>query len=266
METGDERGMSEDPGVRRRTVLVTGASRGIGGAIARRFAAEAYLVLANDLATQAPALRVLRETIVATGGRCELAPADVSDPASVAAMVEKAIADHGAIDVLVNNAGVISNHRIEEIEPDEWDRMFRVNTRGTFLVCKAMLPHFRARRSGRIVNIASIGGKLGAVGQAHYAGSKAAVINLTHVLAQETGRDGITVNAVCPGIVDTEMWQIWLRDHSAEEAERLINERTTLGRLARPEDVAGVVHFLASDDAAFITGQAINVDGGIIFH
>jgi NAD(P)-dependent dehydrogenase (short-subunit alcohol dehydrogenase family) len=258
--------MIAETGARRRTVLVTGASRGIGGAIARRFAAEAYLVLANDLATQAPALGLLREAIVAAGGRCELAPADVSDPASVAAMVETAIAGHGAIDVLVNNAGVISNHRIEEIEPDEWDRMFRINTRGTFLVSKAMLPHFRARRSGRIINIASIGGKLGAVGQAHYAASKAAVINFTHVLAQEAGRDGITVNAVCPGIVDTDMWQIWLRDHSAEEAERLINERTTLGRLARPEDIAGIVHFLASDDAAFITGQAINVDGGIVFH
>jgi 3-oxoacyl-[acyl-carrier protein] reductase len=258
--------MSEDASIRKRTVLVTGASRGIGGAIARRFAREGYLVLANDLARQALALASLRQAIDAAGGQCELALADVSDPASVAAMIETALGDHGAIDVLVNNAGVISNHRIEDIEPDEWDRMFKVNTRGTFLVCQALLQHFRRRRSGRIINIASIGGKLGAVGQAHYAASKAAVINFTHVLAQETGRDGVTVNAVCPGIVDTEMWQLWLRDHSAEEAELLIHERTTLGRLARPEDVAGVVHFLASDDAAFITGQAINVDGGIIFH
>ena len=258
--------MCADAGTRKRTVLVTGASRGIGAAVARRFAREGYVVLANDLASQAPVLTALREGIMATGGRCELAPADVSDAGSVIAMVENALRDRGGIDVLVNNAGVISNHRIEDIEPDEWDRMFRVNTRGTFLISKALLPHFRERRSGRIVNIASIGGKLGAVGQAHYAASKAAVINFTHVLAQEAGRDGITVNAVCPGIVDTEMWQIWLRDHSAEEAERLIHERTTLGRLARPEDVAGVVHFLASDDAAFITGQAINVDGGIIFH
>ena len=258
--------MCADAGTRKRTVLVTGASRGIGAAVARRFAREGYVVLANDLASQAPVLTALREGIMATGGRCELAPADVSDAGSVIAMVENALRDRGGIDVLVNNAGVISNHRIEDIEPDEWDRMFRVNTRGTFLISKALLPHFRERRSGRIVNIASIGGKLGAVGQAHYAASKAALINFTHVLAQEAGRDGITVNAVCPGIVDTEMWQIWLRDHSAEEAERLIHERTTLGRLARPEDVAGVVHFLASDDAAFITGQAINVDGGIIFH
>jgi 3-oxoacyl-[acyl-carrier protein] reductase len=258
--------MSEDKTTRTRTVLVTGASRGIGAAVARRFAREGYLVLANDLASQAPALAAVRKAITAAAGRCELAAADVSDAGSVMAMVEKALRDHGAIDVLVNNAGVISNHRIEDIEPDEWDRMFRVNTRGTFLISKALLPHFRERRSGRIVNIASIGGKLGAVGQAHYAASKAAVINFTHVLAQEAGRDGITVNAVCPGIVDTEMWQTWLRGHSTEEAERLIHERTTLGRLARPEDVAGVVHFLASDDAAFITGQAINVDGGIIFH
>jgi 3-oxoacyl-[acyl-carrier protein] reductase len=258
--------MSVDGEARQRTVLVTGASRGIGRAVARRFAAEGCLVLANDLGSQAAALSELCQGIVAAGGRCEPAPADVSDAAAVRAMIAEVLRKHAAIDVLVNNAGVISNLRIEDISPEEWDRMFRVNTRGTFLVCQAVLPHLRARRSGRIVNIASIGGKLGAVGQAHYAASKAAVINLTQVLAQEAGHDGVTVNAVCPGIVDTEMWQLWLKDHSPEEADRLIHERTTLGRLGRPEDVAGVVHFLASRDAAFITGQAINVCGGIIFH
>jgi NAD(P)-dependent dehydrogenase (short-subunit alcohol dehydrogenase family) len=258
--------LSEDIQAGRRAVLITGASRGIGRAVALRFAAEGYFVLANDLASQATALANLRENIVSAGGRCGIAPADVSDTDAVSEMIAMALREHRTIDVLVNNAGVISNRRIDDIDPHEWDRMFRVNTKGTFLVSKALLPHLRERRSGRIVNIASIGGKQGAIGQAHYAASKAAVINFTQVLAQEVGRDGITVNAVCPGIVDTEMWQLWLRDHPPEEAERLINERTTLGRLGRPEDVAGVVHFLASDDAAFITGQAINVCGGIIFH
>jgi NAD(P)-dependent dehydrogenase (short-subunit alcohol dehydrogenase family) len=258
--------MSERSGGEVRTVLVTGASRGIGRAVALRFASEGHHVIANDLAGQASALATLKQDIVSAGGVCDTVAGDVSDPASVAAMIEKALGDHGEIHVLVNNAGVISNLRIENIAPEEWDRMFTVNTKGTFLVSKTLLPHFRKRGSGRIINIASIGGKLGAIGQAHYAASKAAVINFTHVLALEVGPDGITVNAVCPGIVDTEMWQTWLRDHSAEEAEQLIKARTTLGRLGRPEDVAGVVSFLASDDAAFITGQAINVDGGIIFH
>src|SRR5262249_33122065 len=141
-------------------VLVTGASRGIGRAVARRFAADGYHVLANDLARQSPALATLRQEVVSAGGGLAAVTGHVSDAKSVDDMIRSALAAHGEIDVLVNNAGVISNLRIEKIAPEEWDRMFTVNTKGTFLVSKALLAHFRARGSGRIINIASIGGKL----------------------------------------------------------------------------------------------------------
>jgi NAD(P)-dependent dehydrogenase (short-subunit alcohol dehydrogenase family) len=135
----------------------------------------------------------------AGGGLCEAIYCDVSDPSAVAAMAEDCIAKAGTVDVLVNNAGVLSVHPVWEIEPDEWDRMFDVNTKGTFLVTKAFLAHFRGRKVGRIINIASIGGKRGGAGQSHYCASKAAVINFTQVLAMEVAADGLTVNAVVRG-------------------------------------------------------------------
>jgi 3-oxoacyl-[acyl-carrier protein] reductase len=246
-----------------RTALVTGASRGIGRAIAKRFASEGYVVIANDVATQGAALAELAGEIAAEGGRCEEITADVGDPVQVTAMADKAVGVFGPVDVLVNNAGVLSVHRVEELDPDEWDRMFRVNVKGTFLVTKALLKHFRQRKAGRIVNIASIGGKQSAAGQVHYCASKAAVIRFTQGLAMELGDIGITVNAVCPGIIDTEMG----RNNFLDEASLKICEaRTALGRIGKPEDVVGAVSFFASDDAAFITGQTLNVCGGIVFH
>lgn len=246
-----------------RTALVTGCCRGIGRAIATRLAAEGYLVVANDLPSQKDALESLRTEITAAGGRCALSYADVGVPEQVSEMVKGVLAEHGQVDVLVNNAGILSLFMVEDIEPEEWDRIFRVNTRGTFLVTKALLPHFRSKKAGRIVNIASIGGKRGAPGQSHYCASKAAVISFTQVLSTEVGADGITVNAVCPGIIDTEMGRNNYRD---PESLRKVKEKTTLGRLGTPEDVVGAVAFFASDDSAFITGQTLNVCGGIIFH
>ena len=244
-----------------RTVLLTGASRGIGRAIALRFAREGDRVLASDIPAQSEALHSLRDDIEAAGGACTTAFCDVSRPDQVDALAAMARALDTS--VVVNNAGVLSVHLVEDIEPDEWDRMFAVNTRGTFLVTRALLGHLRARGSGRIVNIASIGGKRGAAGQAHYCASKAAVINFTQILALELGAGAITVNAVCPGIIDTEMGRNNYRD---QESLRKVHEKTALGRLGQPEDVTGAVRFFASDDAAFITGQTLNVCGGIIFH
>jgi NAD(P)-dependent dehydrogenase (short-subunit alcohol dehydrogenase family) len=246
-----------------KSALVTGASRGIGQAIAERLAAEGYRVFANDLPVREAELAELTKRVASEGGRCEAICCDVSDPAAVTFMVRECLATAGGVDLLVNNAGVLSVHPVEEIEPDEWDRMFDVNVKGVFLVTKALLEHFRGRGAGRIVNIASIGGKRGAPGQAHYCASKAAVINFTQVLAMEVAKDGITVNAVCPGIIDTEMGRNNYRD---EESLRRVKEKTAMGRLGYPADVVGAVAFFASDDAAFITGQSLNVDGGIIFH
>jgi 3-oxoacyl-[acyl-carrier protein] reductase len=246
-----------------RTALVTGASRGIGRAIAERLAAEGYRVFANDLEARAAELADLAAGIAGAGGQCVAVYCDVSDPRSVEEMVRDCLGKAGAIDLLVNNAGVLSVHPVAEIEPDEWDRMFDVNAKGTFLVTKALLGHFRGRKAGRVVNIASIGGKRGGPGQSHYCASKAAVINFTQVLAMEVARDGITVNAVCPGIIDTDMGRNNYRD---AESLRQVKEKTAMGRLGYPADVVGAVAFFASDDAAFITGQSLNVDGGIIFH
>lgn len=246
-----------------RAAVVTGCSRGIGRAIVKRLAAEGYRVVANDIESQGQELEALQAEVVAEGGRCELIFADVSNPAEVQALAGGALEHCGAIDVLINNAGVLSVHRVEDITPDEWDRIYRVNIKGTFMMCQSFLPHFRERHTGRIINIASIGGKRGGIGQAHYCSSKAAVISFTHNLAMEVGGDGITVNAVCPGIIDTEMGRNNYRD---DESFRKVIEKTTLGRLGYPEDVSGPVAFFASDDAAFITGQTLNVCGGIIFH
>ena len=247
-----------------RSVLVTGCSRGIGRAIAERFGAEGYHVVANDLERQQDELAQVQDAIVKAGGRCDIVHADVSDPASVERMVARAIELAGRLDVLVNNAGVLSVHLVEDIEPDEWDRMYDVNAKGTFLVCKAVVRHLRAAgRGGRIINIASIGGKRGAPGQAHYCSSKSAVIGFTQILAMEVAKDDITVNAVCPGIIDTDMGRNNYRD---EESLRKVKEKTLMGRVGLPADVVGSAAFFASDDAAFITGQSLNVDGGIIFH
>ncbi|MDX3925861.1 MAG: SDR family NAD(P)-dependent oxidoreductase [Shinella sp.] len=246
-----------------KTALVTGASRGIGRAIAERLAAEGYRVFANDLPARKAELADVMATIEANGGQCEIIYCDVSDAISVGAMARDLLAKAGRLDVLVNNAGVRSVHLAEDIQPDEWDRMFAVNTKGTFLVTRVFLSHFRSNGRGRVINIASIGGKLGGPTETHYCASKGAVINFTQGLAREVAKDGITVNAVCPGVIDTDMGRSHLED---PETLRKVLEKTSIGRVGNPEDVVGAVAFFASDDASFITGQSLNVDGGIVFH
>jgi 3-oxoacyl-[acyl-carrier protein] reductase len=226
-------------------------------------AAEGYYVLANDLPQHQPELETLRESIAAAGGRCDIVAGDVSAPKSVAAIVAEANDIAGKIDVLINNAGVLSVYPVDEIPGDEWDRMFRVNAKGTFLMSQAVLPQMRQRKSGRIVNIASIGGKRGGPGEAHYCASKAAVVNFTQTLAMEVAKDGITANSVCPGVIDTEMGR---HNYPDEVSLQRMYDITAIGRLGMPEDVVGAVGFFASEDAAFITGQSLNVCGGIIFH
>ncbi|BCP52396.1 3-oxoacyl-ACP reductase [Kaistia sp. 32K] len=248
---------------RNKAALVTGASRGIGRAIAERLAAEGYRVFANDLPAREAELADLAATVQANGGQCEIVYCDVSNPSSVEAMAQEVLAKAGRLDVLVNNAGVRSVHTAENIEPDEWDRMFAVNTKGTFLVTKAFLAHFTANGRGRVINIASIGGKLGGPTETHYCASKGAVVNFTQGLAREVAKSGITVNAVCPGVIATEMGRTHLED---PETLRKVLEKTAMGRVGNPEDVVGAVAFFASDDASFITGQSLNVDGGIVFH
>ncbi len=244
-----------------RVALVTGASRGIGRAIALGLAQAGFNVVLNDIARQQAALDAVKAEITAAGRRCWSFTADVSNRTEVRAMADAAIAAAGHIDALVNNAGILIPNTVEVLQEDQWDAVMDVNAKGTFLVTQALLAHMRARKYGRIVNIASIGGKHGAPEQAHYSASKAAVMGFTRVLAQEVGVDGITANCICPGIIVTDMGRTNLADQA--NVDRWVGV-TALRRLGQPEDVAGPVCFLASDASAFVTGQSLNVCGGIV--
>jgi len=246
-----------------RTVLVTGASRGIGAAIAIGLAERGYDVALNDIAAQAEALAGVGREIEALGRRVLLLHADVSNKAEVEAMAGKLLAEWGHLDALVNNAGILIAGEVDGLPEEHWDRVMDINAKGSFMVIQAFLPSMKARRYGRIVNIASIGGKHGAPEQAHYSASKAAVMGFTRVLAQEVGPLGITANSVCPGIIMTDMGRVNLEDPAVRGAWQA---KTAMARIGDPADVVGPVAFFASDDSAFVTGQSLNVDGGIVLN
>lgn len=245
-----------------RTVLVTGASRGIGAAIARDLGARGYDVGLNDIAAQQEAVEAVAGEIRNMGQRAEVFLADVSDKAACEGMGHAFLESFGHIDALVNNAGILIAGAVDGLPEEHWDRVMDINAKGAFMVIQALLPAMRARGYGRIVNIASIGGKHGAPEQAQYSASKAAVMGFSRVLAQEVGPEGITVNCICPGIILTDMGRVNLEDPAVSEAWR---EKTALARIGAAEDVAGPVAFFCSDDSHFVTGQTLNVDGGIVF-
>ena len=251
--------MSE--GTTPRTALVTGASRGIGKAIALGLAARGFDMAVNDIARQEDALRQVAGEIEASGRKALSLTADVSDKQAVDALVGRAVAEFGRIDAVVNNAGILIAGEVEALKEEHWDQVMDVNAKGTFLVVQAVLPIMKRQRGGRIVNIASIGGKHGAPGQAHYSASKAAMMGFTRVLAQEVGPMGITANCVCPGIILTDMGRVNLDDPEIRQAWQ---DKTAMRRIGDPEDVVGPVAFFASEDSAFVTGQTLNVDGGIV--
>jgi 3-oxoacyl-[acyl-carrier protein] reductase len=245
-----------------RIALVTGASRGIGRAIALGLADRGFDLALNDIARQADVLDEVVAEAKARGRRAVAVHADVSVKAEVEAMVARAIAALGTIHALVNNAGILIASTVETLAEAHWDSVMDVNAKGTFLVTQAVLPAMIAQRYGRICNIASIGGKHGAPEQAHYSASKAAVMGFTRVLAQEVGTMGITANCICPGIILTDMGRVNLDD---PEVRAVWQAKTAMARIGAPEDVAGPVAFFCSDDCAFVTGQTLNVDGGIVY-
>ncbi|MAU21916.1 MAG: 3-oxoacyl-ACP reductase [Martelella sp.] len=245
-----------------RTALVTGASRGIGAAIATGLAKRGYDLVLNDIERQKAELEAVAEDIRGMGRRTEIVFADVSDKAQVEAMARKALDAFGQIDALVNNAGILIAGEVDGLPEASWDAVMDINAKGSFMVIQSLLPSMKKRGYGRIVNIASIGGKHGAPQQAHYSASKAAVMGFSRVLAQEVGPLGITVNCVCPGIILTDMGRVNIDDPAVREAWQ---EKTAMARIGAPEDVVGPVAFFASDDAGFVTGQTLNVDGGIVF-
>jgi len=251
--------------------LVTGAGQGIGRASALALAAAGATVVTADIdggrAAEAAAA-------VAAGGRRSLAvEADVGSVADVDRMVRETVAAFGRIDVLVNNAGVTRRAYIMDLTEDDWDRINRVNTKGAFFYLQRAAREMIPRRSGRIVNIASIAGKgFPGLSNAIYGASKGALISLTKTAAQQLGRHNINVNAICPGIVRTPLYREIARTMaekegvSAEVIERRMVEDVPLGRANEPEDIAALVVFLASPGARNITGQSINVDGGLVPH
>lgn len=240
-----------------RVALVTGGSRGIGRAIALHLAGDGHRVAVNYSSNPDAAQSVVQE-IVARGGEAVAVGADVSDEEAVGRLIREVGDALGPVDVLVNNAGVTRDGLLARMSSDDWDRVIEVNLRSAFLCSKAVMRGMLKNRWGRIISIGSVSGLAGNPGQANYAASKAAVIGFTKSIAKEVGGRGITVNVVAPGFIETDM--------TAELGEAALEaaiSATAVGRLGRPEDVAAAVAYLAGENAGFVTGQVIVVDGGL---
>ena len=242
-------------GLAGRVAIVTGASRGIGRAIALRLAAAGAAVVAGARADHAEP--VARE-IGSTGATAVPVTLDVTEPASIAGVVQTALDRLGRIDVLVNNAGIVRDQLLLRMKPEDWDAVIATNLTAAFACCRAVLRPMVKQRSGRIVNVGSVVGRTGNPGQANYAASKAGLEGFTRSLALEVASRGITANVVAPGMIETDMTAAL--DARAREALR---GRIPMGRLGTADDVAGAVCFLASDEASYITGQVVSVNGGM---
>lgn len=250
-----------------KNVFITGAASGIGRAITRSFASEGANLALADINPKG--LADVVKDLGTTSGKILTYELDVTKEKQVTEVVNKAIADMGCIDILINDAGVSTMQYSWDITEEEWDFVMNVNAKGCFLVCKHVIPHLMSRKQGKIVNVASMGGIFGAPLLAHYCASKFAVVGLTESIAKELAPYGINVNDVCPGYVHTSMqnrevvWEAKLRGIAdPEEVRKEYIKLTPMGRLSVPEDVASVVLFLASEEARFITGSSIRVSGG----
>lgn len=238
--------------------LVTGASRGIGRAIALQLAAEGAKVVVNYAGNAKAAEEVINE-ITAFGGEAFAYQCDVASGESVDAMIKETVSRFGRIDILINNAGITRDTLLMRMKEADWDDVLATNLKGIFLCTKAVSRLMMKQKSGRIVNMTSVVGLTGNAGQANYAAAKAGVIGFTKSVAKELASRGITVNAVAPGFISTDMTAV-LADGVKDEMAKNI----PLARLGLPEDVAKAVAFLVSDSASYITGQTINVDGGMV--
>lgn len=241
-----------------KTALVTGASRGIGRAIALRLAAEGARVAIN-YAGNVKAAEEVKAAIEAAGGTAILCRADVADSAAVEAMVADVAKEFGAIDILVNNAGITRDTLLMRMKDEDFAKVLDTNLKGVFYCTKAVSKLMMKKRSGRIVNMASVVGLVGNAGQTNYAAAKAGVIGFSKSAAKELASRGITVNAVAPGFIGTDM----TADLPESVKEKALSD-IPLGRAGQPEDVANAVLFLASDQASYITGQVVHVDGGMV--
>ncbi|MDM8520054.1 3-oxoacyl-[acyl-carrier-protein] reductase [Anaerolineales bacterium HSG6] len=241
-----------------KVAIVTGSSKGIGSAIAQTLAVQGAKLIINhrDSATEAEAVA---QSIIEAGGQATVIQADVSQADEAQALVKTAIKTYGQVDILVNNAGITRDNLIMKMKEADWDMVLKTNLSSAYHCSKAVIRPMLKKRQGRIINITSVVGLSGQAGQANYAASKAGLIGLTKSLAREVGSRHITVNAVAPGFVPTA-----LTDVLSEKMVADIVEQTPLKRLGKAEEIASAVAFLASDEAAFITGQVLSVNGGLI--
>ncbi|MFN7250876.1 MAG: 3-oxoacyl-[acyl-carrier-protein] reductase [Anaerobacillus sp.] len=241
-----------------KTALVTGASRGIGKAIALELARQGANVAVNFAGNAQKAEEVVSE-IKAFGVDAFAIKADVANSDEVAAMVKATIESFGSLDILINNAGITRDGLIMRMKEEDWDAVINTNLKGVFNCAKAVTRQMMKQRFGRIVNISSVVGVLGNAGQANYVAAKAGVIGLTKTLARELANRNITVNAVAPGFIETDM-----TDELSAEIKQELLKQIPLTKLGKPEDIAMVVRFLVSDDANYMTGQTLHVDGGMV--
>ena len=238
-----------------RVVVVTGASRGIGRAIARELANRGAFVVAAARENNA---RGTVDEIAAAAGRAEMVSADMTDADSLTALITGVVERHGKIDVLVSNAGITRDQLMLRMKRSDWDEVLATNLSANFVLCQAALKPMIRQRSGRIVAISSIVGQVGNAGQANYAASKAGLIGFCKSLAKEVASRNVTVNVVAPGLIDTDMTRAITANAQADWAAQI-----PLGRAGTPADVAAAVCFLASDEASYITGQVLHVNGGM---
>jgi len=241
----------------KKIALVTGGSRGIGRAIALRLASEGSHVVVNYTKNEPAALEVA-DAIKKSGGSASVSGFDVSDFDTVQSKVEGIISEYGGIHILVNNAGITHDTLLMRMDKNDWDSVITTNLTGVFNCTKAVTRTMIKQRSGRIINITSVVGEMGNSGQTNYAASKAGIIGFTKAAARELAQRSVTVNAISPGFIETD-----ITNDLSEEIRKQYIEKIPMGRFGRPEDIAGVVAFLTSDEASYITGEVIRVNGGI---
>lgn len=241
-----------------KVAIITGASRGIGRSVAIELAKLGAKVVINYAGNEAAAEEV-KNIIVAAGGQGIVVKADVGDVEAVDAMVKETINTFGKIDILVNNAGITRDNLLMRMKEEDWDAVMNINLKGVFVCTKAVSRIMMKQKVGKIINMTSVVGLMGNAGQANYAAAKAGVIGFTKSMAKELASRGITVNAIAPGFISTDMTAVL-----SDQVKTELTEKIPAGRLGSPEDVAAAVTFLASDSANYITGQTLNVDGGML--